>query len=125
MWNERFFHTMLFCRSGLEKRVSELLTPFQKAARSAALCGSVTMPAGCEAEFAPPFSAITGPAVAVASFDATVLLMIWLFAVLYSEMPPPAQPATLFTMMLLVRPTLHHRFGELELNSTSFPFTSC
>ena len=55
---------------------------------------------------APPASNST-PAEAVVSFDATVLLIKSMPIALWMEIPPPAHPATLLAMMLLVTLTLY------------------
>ena len=59
---------------------------------------------------------------AVLSFDATVLLMMKLFVVSSNEIPPPAKPATLFTIMLLLRLTCQRPF-ELFQEPMSAPLT--
>ena len=65
------------------------------------------------------------PAVAVLSFDATVLWLKVTFNASRSETPPPPHPATLFTMTLLVTVTEYHLLESLGLRCTSVPFTFC
>src|SRR5882762_1532004 len=65
------------------------------------------------------------PAVAVESLETTVLLMNSTLTASWSETPPPVQPATLSTMMLLVTSTSCHLPGDLGLRCTSVPLTFC
>src|SRR5579864_2712950 len=65
------------------------------------------------------------PADAVESLETTVLLMKFTATASCSETPPPAQPATLLAMMLLVTRTEYHAFGLLGLRCTSVPLTFC
>ena len=67
----------------------------------------------------------TAPTVAVLSLLAIVLRTIEALAVSWSEMPAPDQPATLFTIMLLVIVTRYQLLRWFGLSSTSLPLTSC
>src|SRR5262245_57563489 len=65
------------------------------------------------------------PAEAVVSFDMMVLLMMFTANASCNEMPPPSQPATLLTMMLLVTKGAYQLFGLVAKLITSVPFTLC
>src|SRR6478735_6235083 len=66
-------------------------------------CG--VQPGGGTADIGAPSVLNSTPALAVVSFDITVLLMMETRSASCSEMPPPSQPATLLVMMLLVMRT--------------------
>jgi hypothetical protein len=84
------------------------------------------MPAGLATPVTlPPAAVRIWPAMPTLSLCAIVLLMIALFSVSTSEMPPPAHPASLFTIMLFVTVTLYQRFGLRGLCRTSWPLTCC
>ena len=74
--------------------MASLLPAMFEAAMKDFPAGSVTPPAR------------TTPAMPTLSLEATVLLTMRAFRVSAMAMPPPAQPATLFTIMLLVTVTL-------------------
>src|SRR5450631_650333 len=90
------------------------------AALRASPVGSVAIPAG----FARPVTVVPSdcritPAMPTLSLDATVLLTMALFSVSTIEIPPPAQPATLLTIMLFVIDTRYQLATLLGLLSTS------
>ena len=63
------------------------------------------------------------PADDVVSLETTVLFAITALSVSWSEIPPPSQPATLFTMMLLVKVMSNQLSGVCGKLATSEPLT--
>src|ERR1700680_1355271 len=112
---------MLFASTGIETWV-QFARPFGQATpglvnagTSSALCLCVDTPAGKNVELVtglPPGGAVLAlgapsvsnstPADAVVSLDMIVLFSNVTLTASSSETPPPSQPATLFTMMLLL-----------------------
>src|SRR5450631_464451 len=117
---------MLFSSRGLEYAISATGTALPKDVASVGLCSSELMPAGwkvvCVGEL---YGGVlkSGPTVAVLSLEAIVLLMIVLSTVLLREIPPPAQPALLLTITLLLRVTVNQELGRLGLVWISPPLT--
>src|SRR5664279_4060620 len=72
------------------------------AVTSAGLFRSAAIPAGLGTPVIgpAPLVPITAPAIPVLSLDEMVLLMMEVLTASKREIPPPAQPATLFTTML-------------------------
>ena len=110
--------------------------PFAIAPSKAALVSSETSPDGLGrptpaspgvAAGSGTVPASTTPAMPVLSFDMMVLLTIEALSVSDIEMPPPAQPATLFTTMLFVRVTRCQRTDceDCGYLATSAPLTCC
>src|SRR5580765_8010653 len=81
-------------------------------------------PAG-ELDAGVPMLCVSTPEDASASLLAMVLLTICTFNESCNEMPAPSQPATLFTIMLLVIETLFQRCGWRGKVETSVPLTCC
>src|SRR5579871_3572557 len=84
-----------------------------------------SQPGGATLPFGATMVSKRTPAVAVVSLDTTVLLMKLTFSASCIDTPPPAQPATLFAMMLLVTVIAYQLFGFSGLRCTSLPFTYC
>src|ERR1700722_8196445 len=153
MRNERFWKNRLLDSTGFENfvhcgwPVGQTTGPVN-APRKLAVCDSVDNPAGRKFDvvtwkptqfgfrtgsqpfggwLAPGATVVSNstPAVAVLSFDTTVLLMKSTFTASCSETPPPSQPATLFAKMLLVISMPYHFDGVLGLRATSLPLTCC
>ena len=61
------------------------------------------------------------PDEAVESLEAIVLLMMFTFNASWMAMPAPSHPATLLTMMLLVRSTEYQFSGLFGKRETSVP----
>src|ERR1700722_15851934 len=79
---------------------------------------------GVLANWAPSVSNST-PAVEVVSFETTVLFLKSTATASWMETPPPSQPATLFTMMLLVTAIVYHCVELFGLSKTSLPLMFC
>ncbi len=153
MWNVRFCQKRLFVISGLEIFVQfgipagqAPLAPVNAVLRLP-VCGAVSRPAGWLVDVVMGWHVVSAPTVvqfggptlacaaasvlnstpddAVASFETTVLLMKLTFTASCSDTPPPAQPATLLPMMLLITRTAYHLLGSLGLRCTSVPLTCC
>src|ERR1700716_1226854 len=84
-----------------------------------------SQPGGGTVEKEAPEVSNSTPAVDVVSFETTVLLLKLTRTALWSETPPPAQPATLLAMTLLVTFTRNHFAGLLGLRCTSVPLMCC
>src|SRR5579871_1276879 len=99
----------------------------------------LTRPAGCGHEVVAVFMQLepwllasgaprvlkSTPDDAVVSLDMIVLLMMLVFRASSNEMPAPSHPATLLTMMLLVRVMSFQRLGEVGKLTTSVPLMFC
>src|SRR5437660_3838629 len=91
-----------------------------------ALGGEVgSQPGGGTVENEAPLVSNSTPAEDVVSFETTVLLLKLTRTALWSETPPPAQPATLLAITLLVMLTRYQFDGVLGLRCTSVPLTCC
>src|ERR1700674_3303784 len=84
-----------------------------------------SQPGGGTVENEAPEVSKSTPADDVVSFEATVLLLKLTRTALWSETPPPVQPATLLAMMLLVTVIPYQFAGLLGLRCTSVPLMCC
>src|SRR6202043_1401651 len=82
-----------------------------------------SQPGGGTVEKDAPLVSKSTPAEDVTSFDATVLLLKLTRTALWSDTPPPLQPATLLAITLLVTLTRCQFAGLLGLRCTSVPLT--
>src|SRR6267378_6935844 len=88
------------------------------------LTGSGLQPGGGTLLFAAPSVSNSTPADAVESLSTTVLFLKSTTTASWIDTPPPAHPATLFAMMLLVTEIAYQWLGALGLFSTSLPLAS-
>src|SRR6267143_5348041 len=88
------------------------------------LTGSGVQPGGGMLLFAAPSVSNSTPAEAVESLSTTVLFLKSTFTASWIDAPPPAQPATLFAMMLLVTEIAYQCVGSLGLFRMSLPLAS-
>src|ERR1700675_3018635 len=98
---ERFFQMMLLFRTGLEMAwlfAGRRESAFSRAISAALVCSAAT-PAGLGVVVV-GLGTKRGPAMPALSLETMVLLMIFVWTASTIEIPPPAMPATLFTIML-------------------------
>src|SRR5260370_8384342 len=149
MWNERFCQKISLLSAGIETCVqfgwpAGQTTPGTVNAGSKfRLCLCVSNPAGWKFEsvtglvhpalvvglqpgggtllFGAPSVSNSTPADAVVSLEVTVLFERLTFTASWIDTPPPAQPATLFAMPLLVTLIAYQSLRLLGLFPISFP----